>query len=56
LRSQNYFLLVELLGTREEEKFRSDNQEQEDIDGPGEVEHRETKKHSRRRYMVVTEP
>ena len=56
LMNQNYFLLVELPGTREEEKFRSDNQEQEDIDSPGEVEHRETKKHSRRRYMVVTEP
>jgi len=37
LRSQLYFLLVELLGTREEEEFRSDNQE-EDIDGAGELE------------------
>jgi hypothetical protein len=34
LRSQFYFLLVNLKfpGTREEEEFRSDNQEQEDID------------------------
>jgi hypothetical protein len=39
LRSRLYFLLVELLGTREEEESRSDNQEQEDIDGAGEVEH-----------------
>jgi hypothetical protein len=39
LRSQIYFLLFELLGTREEEKFRSGNQEQEDIDGPREVEY-----------------
>jgi hypothetical protein len=28
-----------LPGTREEEEFRSDNQEQEDIDGTGEVKH-----------------
>jgi hypothetical protein len=32
------FLPVDLLGTREEEESRSDNQEQEDIDGTGEVE------------------
>jgi hypothetical protein len=39
LRGQFYFLLVELPGTREEEESRSNNQEQEDIDGTGEVEH-----------------
>jgi hypothetical protein len=44
-----------LLGTREEEKFRSDSQEQEDVDGTGEVENRDTKKYNRRRYVVVTE-
>jgi hypothetical protein len=54
-RSQLCFLPVDFLGTREEEESRSDNQEQEDIDGTGEVEHRETKKCSRRRYVVVTE-
>ena len=37
-RSQLYFLPIEFLGTREEEESRSDNQEQEDIDGTGEVE------------------
>ena len=42
LRSQFYFLLVKLPGTREQES-RSDNQEQEDIDGTGEEEHRGTK-------------
>ncbi len=39
LRSQLYFLLFEFLGTREEEQFWSDKQEQEDIDGTGEAEH-----------------
>lgn len=39
LRNQLYFLLVELLGTREEEKSRSDNQKQDDVDGAGEVEY-----------------
>ena len=39
LRGQFYILLVELPGTREEEESRSNNQEQEDIDGTGEVEH-----------------
>jgi hypothetical protein len=38
LRSQFYFPLVELLGTREEEEFRSNNQEQDDVDCTGEVE------------------
>jgi hypothetical protein len=42
-------------GTREEEEFRSDNQEQGDIDGTGEVEHRDAKKCSRCRYVVVAE-
>jgi len=39
LRSQFYFLSTEFLKTREEEEFRSDNQEQEDIGGTGEVEY-----------------
>ena len=39
LRSRLYFLLVEMLGAREEEESWSDDQEQEDIDGAGEVEH-----------------
>ena len=50
-----YFLPVESLGTREEEESRSDDQEQEDVDETGEVEHRVGKKRSRRRYIVVTE-
>jgi hypothetical protein len=54
--SQLYFLLVESLGTTEEEESRSDNQEQEDIDGTGEVEQRGTEKRSRRRYIVMIEP
>jgi hypothetical protein len=29
---------VEFFGTREEEEYRSDNQEQGDIDGTGEIE------------------
>ena len=55
LRSQLYFLLVELPGTREEEQFRSDDQEQDDIDSTREVEHRGSEKRSRRRYMMVSE-
>ena len=47
--------MVELLGAREEEKFRSKNQEQKNIDGTGEVEYRESEKRSRRRYMAVSE-
>ena len=47
-----YFLHV---GTREEEKSRSDNQEQESIDGTGEVENCVTKKCNRKRYVVVIE-
>jgi hypothetical protein len=47
-----HFLPVESLGTREEEQSRSDNQEQEDIDGTGEIEHCVSEKRSRRRYMV----
>jgi hypothetical protein len=50
-----HFLPVEFLGTREEEESRSDNQEQEDIDGAGEVENRDAKKCNRRWYVVVTE-
>ena len=38
MKSQLYFLLIESLGTREEES-RSDNQGQDDIDGTGEVEY-----------------
>ena len=48
-------LPVEFLRTREEEEYRSDNQEQENIDGTGEIEHRDGDKRSRRRYMAVTE-
>ena len=57
LRYQFYFLLVEFAGrgTREEEELRSDDQEQENIDDAGEVEHCGTKKHGRRWYMVVSE-
>ena len=39
LRSNIYFRLGELLRTGKEKEFRSDNQEQEDINGTGEVEH-----------------
>ena len=53
---QLYYLpVVKLLWTREEEAFRSDNQEQGHIDGTGEVEHRGSEKRSRRRYMMVSE-
>ena len=56
LRNQFYYVwLVESLRAREEEESRSDNQEQDDIDGTGEVEHRNGEKRNRRRYMVVTE-
>ena len=51
---QFYFGLGKFLGPREEES-RSDNQEQEHIDGTGEAEHRVTKKRNCRRYLVVTE-
>ena len=55
--SQFYFLLVKLKlpGTREEEESWSDDQEQEDIGGTGEVEYRGSEKGSGRRYMVVAE-
>ena len=46
---------VEFPGTREEEESRSDNQEQKDIDGTGEIENRDTKKYSSGWYVVVTE-
>jgi len=39
LRCQLHFGLGEFHGTGEEEESRSDNEEQEDIDGTGEVEH-----------------
>jgi hypothetical protein len=60
LRSQLYFRLrlvvvVEFLGAREEEELRSDGQEQEDIDGTGEVKQCDSKKRSGRRYGVVME-
>jgi len=57
LRFQFYYGLGlgELLGTGEEEQSRSDNQEEEDIDGTGKVEHRVTEQRGCRRYMVVTE-
>jgi hypothetical protein len=38
LRNKFYFRAVESLRTGKEEESRSDNQEQEDIDGTGEVE------------------
>jgi hypothetical protein len=38
LRSKFYFQIGEFLRTGKEEESRSDNQEQEDIDGTGEVE------------------
>ena len=50
-----YILLVELLETREEEESRSGSQEQEGINGTGEVENRDAKKCNRRRYVVVIE-
>jgi len=55
LTCQFYFGAGKFLGPREEEESRSDNQEEENIDGTGEAEHRVTKKCSRRRYLVVTE-
>ena len=59
LRSQLYFrfrlVVVELLGAREEEELRSDGQEQEHIDGAGEVEQRVGEERNRRRYIAVTE-
>ena len=61
LMTQSYFqlwlvvIVVELLGTREKEKLRSDDQEQEDIDGTGEVEQRVGEERNRRRYTVATE-
>ena len=39
----------------QDEEYRSDDQEQEDVDGTGEVEHWIREKRSPRRYMVVTE-
>jgi hypothetical protein len=53
LRGQLHFRLGDFHGTGEEEESRSDNEEQDDIDGTGEVEHRNGKKQSRRRYMVT---
>ncbi len=55
LTSKFYFWLGEFLRTGKEEESWSDNQEEEHVDGPGEVEHCDTKKCSRRRYSVVTE-
>ena len=43
------------LGTGEKKKLRSDNQEQEDIDSTGEMEHRDREKCGRRRDVHVTE-
>jgi hypothetical protein len=48
-------LPVEFPGTREEEESWSDNQEQKNVDGAGEIENRDTKKYSSGRYAVVTE-
>jgi hypothetical protein len=55
LKSKFYFRLGEFLRTGKEEESRSDNQEQEDIDGTGEVKNGDAKKSNRRRYVVVTE-
>ena len=38
LRSKFYFRLGEFLGTGKEEESRSDDQEQDDIDGTGKIE------------------
>lgn len=46
LRSQLYFLFAKLPGTREEKEFRSNDEEQEDIDRTGEVEDGDSEKHS----------
>jgi hypothetical protein len=53
LRFQFHFGLGEFLGTAEEEELRSGNEEQEDIDGTREVEHRDSKKRNRRWHMVT---
>jgi len=53
--SKFHFRPSESVRTGKEEEFRSDDQEQEDIDGTGELEHRFSEKRSRRRYMVVSE-
>ena len=55
LTSKFYFRLAKLLRRREEEKMRSDDQEKEDIDGTGKVEHYASKKDSRRRHMHMIE-
>ncbi len=47
--------LAKLLRGCEEEKLRTDNQEQEDIDSTGKVEQDTTEKRSRRRNVLVTE-
>ena len=43
------------LGTGEKKKFRSDDQEQEDIDSPGEIEDCDPEKCGRRWDMMVSE-
>jgi len=49
-RSKFYFRLAKLLGrwTGQEEKSGPDDQQQEDVDGAGEIEHRDTEKRSGR--------
>jgi len=48
-------MLTKLLRGCEEEKVGSDDQEKEDVDGTGKVEHDNTEKGSRRRYALMTE-
>jgi hypothetical protein len=55
LTSKFYFRLGKFFRTGKEEEPGSGNQEQDDVDGTGEVEHYNTKKHSRRRFLVGPE-
>ena len=50
-----YFRLAKFLKGCEEEKMRSDDQEKEDVDSTGKVEHDNAEEGSRRRYTLVTE-
>jgi len=52
---QFYFGLDEVVGVGEEEKLRSDDQEEKDVDGTREVKHRDAEKRSSRRDVVVVE-
>ena len=50
-----YYRLDKLPRCCEEEKMRSDDQEKEDVDSTGKVEHDLANKGSRRRHVLVTE-